>query len=110
MSLVPLYVKIAPKGLGNKYELPADACDAGSSEEHDFALSLVVFCETKIRDLQSKFGRDADAHYVEAERSTFTGIAQSPRWVCVLLVVPRWNEAMTILLFDPRLRLLMTLR
>ena len=98
LSLVPLYAKIGPKEPGNKYILPADACNPGSSEEYDFESSLVVFSETKVRDLQGKFGRDADAHYVEAERSMVMGIAQIPRWVYALLVVLGWNEALAILL------------
>lgn len=98
LALVLLYAKIVPKQSENEYELPADASNAGSMEEYDFASSLVIFSETKIRDLQSKFGRDADAHYVEAERSMVMGIAQIPRWVYALLVVLGWNEAMAILL------------
>ncbi|KAF8348393.1 RHD3/Sey1 [Amanita rubescens] len=98
LELVLLYAKIVPKESVNKYELPADASGVGSIEEYDFASSLVIFTETKVRDLQSKFGRDADAHYVEAERSMVMGIAQIPRWVYALLVVLGWNEAMAILL------------
>ncbi|KAK2464311.1 hypothetical protein APHAL10511_003768 [Amanita phalloides] len=99
LALVPLYAKIAPKSAENEYELPADASNT-SGEEFDFASSLVIFSETKVRDLQSKFGRDADAHYVETERSMVVGIAQIPRWVYALLVVLGWNEAVAIM-FNP---------
>ncbi|KAF8629437.1 hypothetical protein AX15_003482 [Amanita polypyramis BW_CC] len=95
LALVPLYAKIAPKDPENEYELPADPANG---EGFDFASSLVIFSETKIRDLQSKFSRDADAYYVEAERSMVVGIAQIPRWMYGLLLILGWNEALAIVL------------
>ena len=98
LALVPLYSRITPKEPENAYELPDDSVNEG--DEFDFASSLVIFSDTKAHDLQAKFSRDADVHYVEAERSTIAGFAQIPRWVYALLVVLGWNEAMAIL-FNP---------
>ena len=50
--------------------------------------------------LGARFRREADAHYVEAKRSTVAGIAQIPYWIYGMLVVLGWNEAMMIL-FNP---------
>ncbi|KAM6501966.1 RHD3/Sey1 [Amanita muscaria] len=97
LALVPLYAKISPKDPENEYEV-SDDDDAG--DDFDFASSKVIFSETKVHDLQTKFSRDADANYVEAERSTVAGFAQIPRWMYALLVVLGWNEAMAIL-FNP---------
>jgi hypothetical protein len=98
LALVPLYSKITPENPENAYDLPDDLADEG--DDFDFASSLVIFSETKAHDLQAKFSRDADVHYVEAERSTIAGFAQIPRWVYALLVILGWNEAMAIL-FNP---------
>ena len=98
LALVPLYSRITPEKPENAYELPDDS--ANEEDDFDFESSLVIFSETKAHDLQVKFGRDADVHYVEAERSTIAGFAQIPRWVYALLVILGWNEAMAIL-FNP---------
>jgi len=59
-----------------------------------------VFSETKVIELGARFRRDADAHYVEAKRSTVASIAQIPYWMYGVLVVLGWNEAMLVL-FNP---------
>lgn len=59
-----------------------------------------MFTETKALDLTNRFRRDADAFYVEAKRSTVSGVAQIPYWVYGMLVVLGWNEAMVVL-FNP---------
>lgn len=59
-----------------------------------------MFTETKALDLTNRFRRDADAFYVEAKRSTVSGVAQIPYWVYGLFVVLGWNEAMVVL-FNP---------
>jgi len=87
-----LYAKITPQDPELAYTPPEDG--------EDEAPGLVVFSETKALELGARFRREADAHYVEAKRSTVVGIAQIPYWVYGLLVVLGWNEAMLIL-FNP---------
>ncbi|KIL65297.1 hypothetical protein M378DRAFT_125777 [Amanita muscaria Koide BX008] len=86
LALVPLYAKISPKDPENEYEM-SDDNDAG--DDFDFASSKVVFLETEVHDLQTKFSRDADATYMEAERGTVAGFVQIllAKWICALLVV-----------------------
>ncbi|KAH9957358.1 RHD3/Sey1 [Russula dissimulans] len=92
LELISLYAKIAPHDPELAYTPPEDS-------EGD-APGLVVFSETKALELSTRFRRDADAHYVEAKRSTVVGIAQIPYWIYGMLVVLGWNEAMMIL-FNP---------
>ncbi|KAJ6494940.1 RHD3/Sey1 [Mycena vulgaris] len=101
LDLIPLYSKIAPTDPALEYTLPADALDLpGDTEEFDFGATLVIFSETKSLELAQKFRREADAHYVEAKRSTVASIAQIPFWMYGVLVVLGWNEAMAVL-FNP---------
>ncbi|KAJ7071965.1 RHD3/Sey1 [Mycena amicta] len=104
LDLVPLYSKIQPVDPTLEYTLPADSIavpiDGSSTEEFDFASTLVIFSETKEVELTKKFRREADAYYVEAKRSTVASIAQIPYWIYGVLVVLGWNEAMTVL-FNP---------
>ena len=84
-----------------EYSLPSEPSDLnGETEEFDFESTLTIFSETKALDISNRFRRDADAYYVEAKRSTVSGIAQIPYWMYVVLVVLGWNEAMAIL-FNP---------
>lgn len=69
-------------------------------DEFDFDATLIVFSETKLLDLTSRFRKDADAYYVEAKRSTVSSIAQIPYWVYGAFVILGWNEAMAVL-FNP---------
>jgi hypothetical protein len=104
LDLVPLYSKVQPIDSSLEYTLPADSIaiptDSGSSDDFDFASTLIVFTETKGLELTQKFRRDADAYYVEAKRSTVASIAQIPYWMYGVLVVLGWNEAMAVL-FNP---------
>ena len=61
---------------------------------------MTIFPETKALDLTTRFRKDADAFYVEAKRSTVSGVAQIPYWVYGMIVVLGWNEAMMVL-FNP---------
>jgi len=92
LELISLYAKIAPHDPELAYTPPED----GESD----APGLVVFSETKALELGARVRREADAHYVEAKRSTVAGIAQIPYWIYGVLVVLGWNEAMLIL-FNP---------
>lgn len=84
-----------------EYSLPSEPSDlSGETEEFDFESTLTIFSETKAMDITNRFRRDADAYYVEAKRSTVSGIAQIPYWIYGVLVVLGWNEAMAIL-FNP---------
>ncbi|KAI0744113.1 root hair defective 3 GTP-binding protein [Daedaleopsis nitida] len=101
LELIPLYWKIKPIDPSLEFELPSETSDPlTSSEEFDFATTLVVFSETKALDLTNRFRKDADAFYVEAKRSTVASIAQIPYWMYGVLVVLGWNEAMVVL-FNP---------
>ncbi|KAH9971137.1 root hair defective 3 GTP-binding protein [Lactifluus volemus] len=92
LELISLYSKIAPADPELAYTPPEDA--------EDDAPGLVVFSETKALELSARFRREADAHYVEAKRSTVASIAQIPYWMYGLLILLGWNEAMVIL-FNP---------
>lgn len=102
LELIPLYSNIAPLDSSLAYTLPCDssADTSTSSEDFDFATTLVVFTEMKAIDLTTRFRRDADAYYVEAKRSTVSSIAQIPYWMYGVLVILGWNEAMVVL-FNP---------
>jgi hypothetical protein len=92
LELISLYSKIAPEDPELEYTPPED--------EEGGALGLVVFSETKSLELGARFRREADAHYVEAKRSTVASIAQIPYWMYGVLVVLGWNEAMMVV-FNP---------
>jgi len=92
LDLISLYARIAPRDPELAYTPPEDGEDA--------APGLVVFSETKALELGARFRREADAHYVEAKRSTVAGIAQIPYWIYGVLVVLGWNEAMLVI-FNP---------
>ena len=99
--MIPIYSKLKPVDTSLEYSLPAGTPDLnGEAEEFDFESSLTIFSETKVLDITNRFRRDADAYYVEAKRSTVSGIAQIPYWIYGVLVVLGWNEAMAIL-FNP---------
>lgn len=101
IALIPIYSKIQPVDKSLEYSLPSEPSDLnGDTEDFDFESTLTIFSETKALDILSRFRRDADAYYVEAKRSTVSGIAQIPYWIYGVLVVLGWNEAMTIL-FNP---------
>ncbi|KAF8258375.1 protein SEY1 [Lactarius quietus] len=93
LELIALYAEIAPNEPELEYTPPEDSEDANVP-------GLVVFSETKIIELGARFRREADAHYVEAKRSTVASIAQIPLWMYGILVVLGWNEAMMVL-FNP---------
>ncbi|PAV18578.1 root hair defective 3 GTP-binding protein [Pyrrhoderma noxium] len=105
VGLLPLYSRIKPQDSSLAYELPEDAISASLDETqqadaYDFDASLVVFSETKLVDISSRFRKDADAYYVEAKRSTVSSIAQIPTWMYGVLIILGWNEAMFVL-FNP---------
>ncbi|KAF7321941.1 Protein SEY1 [Mycena kentingensis (nom. inval.)] len=105
LELIPRYSQIQPVDSTLEYALPADSLvvpldGTSSAEEFDFSSSLVIFSESKGLELATKFRREADAHYVEAKRSTVASIAQIPVWMYGVLVVLGWNEAMVVL-FNP---------
>jgi hypothetical protein len=93
LELISLYAKIEPEDPEIEYAPPEE-------DGKDDAPGLVVFSETKALELGARFRREADAHYVEAKRSTVVGFAQIPKWMYAVLVVLGWNEAMLIL-FNP---------
>ena len=81
LELISLYAKIVPQDPELAYMPP----DSGE----DDALGLVVLSETKALELDARFRREADAHYVDAKRSLVVGIAQIPYWVYVMFVIVR---------------------
>ncbi|KAF9816747.1 hypothetical protein IEO21_03909 [Rhodonia placenta] len=101
LELIPVYSRIQPIDPSLEYTLPSETSDSlTGSDEFDFPSTLIIFTETKILDLMSRFRRDADAYYVEAKRSTVSSVAQIPYWIYMVLVVLGWNEAMVVL-FNP---------
>ncbi|KAJ2450070.1 Dynamin-like GTPase that mediates homotypic ER fusion [Coemansia sp. RSA 2336] len=66
----------------------------------DVERTLTLISGSRLRELNKRFGREADALYLEAKRAMVTTQNQVPMWVMALLVVLGWNEAMTIL-FNP---------
>ncbi|KAH6913877.1 protein SEY1 [Coprinopsis sp. MPI-PUGE-AT-0042] len=97
LELVPIYSRIKPVDSSLEFALPDDDNDDMANDDFDFASSLTVLSDTKCLDLTNKFRKDADAHFVEAKRSTVSSIAQIPYWMYGVLVVLGWNEAMAVL-------------
>ena len=93
LELIDLYAEIVTNDPELEYTPPEDSEEANTP-------GLVVFSETKVLELGARFRREADAHYVEAKRSTVASIAQIPYWMYGVLVVLGWNEAMMVL-FNP---------
>jgi len=86
--------------LPNTDAAPLPGATSIIAEEFDFDASLVLLSETKQLNITSRFGRDSNAYYVEAKKSTVSSVAQIPMWMYSVLVVLGWNEAMAIL-FNP---------
>lgn len=97
LELVPIYSRIKPIDSSLEFALTDDDNDDMADGDFDFASSLTVLSDTKCLDLTNKFRKDADAHFVEAKRSTVSSIAQIPYWMYGVLVVLGWNEAMAVL-------------
>ena len=95
LELIELYAEIIPNDAELEVTPPEDDGEGDANVP-----GLVVFTETKVLELGARFRRDADAHYVEAKRSTVASIAQIPYWMYGVLVVLGWNEAMLVL-FNP---------
>lgn len=70
----------------------------GGSYELD--ATLVLISSGRQRELAKRFGREADALYLEAKRAMVATQNRVPVWVLVLLVLLGWNEAMAVL-FNP---------
>ncbi|PCH36110.1 root hair defective 3 GTP-binding protein [Wolfiporia cocos MD-104 SS10] len=101
LELIPIYSKIQPIDPALDFTLPSEEADSLSETDYfDFPATRIIFTETKILDLMSRFRREADAYYVEAKRSTVSSVAQIPYWIYGLMVVLGWNEAMAVL-FNP---------
>ncbi|KAI9500339.1 root hair defective 3 GTP-binding protein [Coemansia spiralis] len=66
----------------------------------DIDRTLTLISPARQRELSKRFGREADALYLEAKRAMVSTQNHVPMWVIVLLVLLGWNEAMTIL-FNP---------
>ena len=93
LELISLYAKIEPED-SEQTELEYTPPEDGEVDTP----GLVAFSETKALELGAQFRREADAHYVEANRSTVVGFAQVPYWIYGIVL--GWNEAMLIL-FNP---------
>lgn len=101
LALLPLYATVSP--VEEKLpELPEpDALDVDMDPEaFDPATAWTLVSPTRLRGLEARFKRDADAAYVEAKRSMVSSISQVPLWMYGALVVLGWNEAMAVL-FNP---------
>lgn len=101
LELLPLYATVSPVD-AKLPELPEpDALDVDlDPEAFDPTTAWTLVSPTRLRGLEARFKREADAAYVEAKRSMVSSIAQVPLWMYGALVVLGWNEAMTVL-FNP---------
>ncbi|KAJ2560014.1 Dynamin-like GTPase that mediates homotypic ER fusion [Coemansia sp. RSA 1933] len=97
-TLLPKYSKIDPSALSSS------AGGWGSAhffpQAFDVDATLTLISPARQRELAKRFGREADALYLEAKRAMVTTQNHVPVWVMVLLVILGWNEAMAIL-FNP---------
>ncbi|KAJ2850680.1 Dynamin-like GTPase that mediates homotypic ER fusion [Coemansia brasiliensis] len=66
----------------------------------DVERTMTLISGARLRELNKRFGREADALYLEAKRAMVTTQNHVPIWVMALLVILGWNEAMAIL-FNP---------
>ncbi|KAJ2348692.1 Dynamin-like GTPase that mediates homotypic ER fusion [Coemansia sp. RSA 2618] len=99
-ALLPLFSRIDPSA---SQALPAPiAAGAGTFFPAGFEAerSLTLITAARQRELSKRFGREADALYLEAKRAMVTTQNRVPPWVLVLLVLLGWNEAMAIM-FNP---------
>lgn len=97
LALIPLYARVEPESTMLKQELEAAVRDTPADDELDIGAELQVLSTLQCADIGTRLRRDADAHFVEAKRSTVSGISQVPLWMYVVLVVLGWNEAMAVL-------------
>ncbi|KAK1761500.1 protein SEY1 [Echria macrotheca] len=91
---------IGPQPAGAEPEDEEDLPPIGGVDEEDgksLEEEMTVLSESKRQDLVVRFKKMADAVYVEATRSTISGISQVPLYYYVLLVLLGWNEIMTVL-------------
>ncbi|KAJ2720372.1 Dynamin-like GTPase that mediates homotypic ER fusion [Coemansia sp. Benny D115] len=94
-ALLPLFSK-ADVSESIKLRRPADFFPAN----YDFTRTLVLISPARGREVGKRFGREADALYLEAKRSMVATQNHVPMWVIALIVLLGWNEAMTVL-FNP---------
>ncbi|PIA15728.1 root hair defective 3 GTP-binding protein [Coemansia reversa NRRL 1564] len=93
-ALLPLFSRIDPTASR------VLTVDAYFPSGFDPTPTLTLISGSRLRDLARRFGREADALYLEAKRALVATQSHVPPWVLVLLVLLGWNEAMTIL-FNP---------
>ncbi|KAJ1723669.1 Dynamin-like GTPase that mediates homotypic ER fusion [Coemansia erecta] len=94
-SLLPMFSKIDIRE-SIKLRSPSEFFPSG----FDFTRTLVLISPARGREVGKRFGREADALYLEAKRSMVATQSQIPVWMIALVVFLGWNEAMTIL-FNP---------
>ncbi|WFD36186.1 Dynamin-like GTPase that mediates homotypic ER fusion [Malassezia cuniculi] len=97
LALVPLYARIAPESATYKEELETAVQEIPVDDELDLGAAVQVLTTLQCTEIGARLRRDADALYLEAKRSTVSGIAQVPVWMYGVLVVLGWNEAMAVL-------------
>lgn len=66
-------------------------------DELDLDAAVQVLSTLQCTEIGARLRRDADAIYIEAKRSTVSGISQVPLWMYGVLVLLGWNEAMAVL-------------
>ncbi|KAJ1904699.1 Dynamin-like GTPase that mediates homotypic ER fusion [Coemansia sp. IMI 209127] len=99
-SLLPKYSKMDPSALSASSNVSGWGSVQFFPPGFDIDTTLTLISPARQRELGKRFGREADALYLEAKRAMVTTQNHVPVWVMVLLVVLGWNEAMTIL-FNP---------
>ncbi|KAJ2219842.1 Dynamin-like GTPase that mediates homotypic ER fusion [Coemansia sp. RSA 520] len=99
-ALLPLFSRIDTSASSTLPQPVSAAVGTFFPPGFDVERSLVLISASRQRELGKRFGREADALYLEAKRAMVTTQNHVPVWVMVLLVLLGWNEAMTIL-FNP---------
>ncbi|KAJ2660742.1 Dynamin-like GTPase that mediates homotypic ER fusion [Coemansia sp. RSA 1199] len=99
-ALLPLFSRIDTSSSTTLPQPVSAGVGTFFSSGFDVERSLVLISASRQRELGKRFGREADALYLEAKRAMVTTQNHVPVWVMVLLVLLGWNEAMAIL-FNP---------
>ncbi|KAJ1666874.1 Dynamin-like GTPase that mediates homotypic ER fusion [Coemansia sp. RSA 1813] len=99
-ALLPKYSKMDPSSLSKSPRMSGWGSLQFFPPGFEIDSTLTLISPARQRELAKRFGREADALYLEAKRAMVTTQNHVPIWVMVLLVLLGWNEAMTIL-FNP---------
>lgn len=105
LALIPLYARITPSDPHALDEIRESVEEAsfqaavhdGTEEPIEVDAALTVLSERQANEVGARFRKDADALYVEAKRSTVSGMSQVPLWMYGVMLLLGWNELMAVL-------------